>query len=63
MIMTVDNGIVTPVSIMPTLGIPVLVTDHHLPGKRCRPPKRSLTQPARLRFPVEIWPAWVWRFI
>jgi single-stranded-DNA-specific exonuclease len=56
MIMTVDNGISSHAGVdhAHALGIPVLVTDHHLPGETLPARKRSLTQPARLRFPVEI---------
>lgn len=43
LIVTVDNGISshTGVEHARTLGIPVVVTDHHLPGIRCRAQRRS----------------------
>jgi single-stranded-DNA-specific exonuclease len=46
MIMTVDNGISSHAGVdrAHALGIPVLVTDHHLPGERCPMPKPSLTR-------------------
>lgn len=46
MIMTVDNGISSHAGVdhAHALGIPVLVTDHHLRAKLCLPPKPSLTR-------------------
>lgn len=57
LILTVDNGISSHAGVdhAHQLGIPVLVTDHHLPGETL-PAAGSDHQPepARLRFPVEI---------
>ena len=45
LILTVDNGISSHAGVLCAhqKGIPVLVTDHHLPVKRCLKRKRSLT--------------------
>lgn len=43
LIVTVDNGISSHAGVehARTLGIPVVVTDHHLPGIRCRAQRQS----------------------
>lgn len=45
LIVTVDNGISSHAGVehARTLGIPVVVTDHHLPGIRCRAQRQSST--------------------
>jgi len=55
LIVTVDNGIaaVDGVAAANALGIPVLVTDHHLPATRCRCRLHRQSQPAGLRLRVE----------
>lgn len=61
LIMTVDNGISSHAGVdhAHALGIPVLVTDHHLPGIRCPRRKRLLTRTcATARFRRNRWPGW-----
>jgi single-stranded DNA-specific DHH superfamily exonuclease len=62
MIMTVDNGSShAGVDRAHALGIPVLVTDHHLPGIRCPRRKRLLTRTcATVSFRRNRWPGWAW---
>jgi single-stranded-DNA-specific exonuclease len=65
MIMTVDNGISSHAGrSCACAGIPVLVTDHHLPGETL-PAAEAIINP-NLRdcdFRRNHWPVWVWRFI
>lgn len=66
MIMTVDNGISSHAGVerAHALGIPVLVTDHHLPGIRCLPPKRLLTRTCGTASSRQNrWPGLAWPFI
>ncbi len=66
LIVTVDNGISSHAGVehARSLGIPVIVTDHHLPGDTL-PAAEAITNP---KFATVIsrrnhWQAWVWRFI
>ena len=66
MIMTVDNGISSHAGVdhAHALGIPVLVTDHHLPGRRCRRRRPSLTLTCAIATSHRNrWPGWEWRSI
>lgn len=66
MIMTVDNGISSHAGVdhAHALGIPVLVTDHHLPGRCCRRRRPSLTLTCAIAtFRRNRWPGSGWRSI
>ena len=61
LIMTVDNGISSHAGVdhAHALGIPVLVTDHHLLGIRCPQRKRLLTRTcATVSSRRNRWPGW-----
>ncbi len=62
LLVTVDNGIgsVEGVAAAMQLGLPVLVTDHHLPGRRPAHARRhGQPQPARLHaLPGKTWLGW-----
>ncbi len=66
MIMTVDNGISSHAGVdrAHALGIPVVVTDHHLPGEML-PAAEAIVNPicATAISPRNRWPASGWRFI
>ena len=65
MIMTVDNGISSHAGVdhAHALGIPVLVTDHHLPGETL-PAAEAIVNPtcAIATSRQNHWPGWGWRF-
>jgi len=66
LILTVDNGISSHagVDLAHQKGIQVLVTDHHLPGRRFPQPKPSSTRTCTVAsFPPSLWQAWAWRSI
>lgn len=66
LIVTVDNGISSHAGVehARSLGIPVIVTDHHCRAKHYPQRKRSLTLTcATVISRRNHWQAWVWRFI
>lgn len=66
LIVTVDNGISSHAGVehARSLGIPVIVTDHHLRAKHYPRRKRSLTLTCATAISRRNhWQAWVWRFI
>ena len=66
MILTVDNGISSHAGVdhAHQLGIPVLVTDHHLPGETLPPLRPLLTRTCATAISHRNhWRAWGWRFI
>jgi single-stranded DNA-specific DHH superfamily exonuclease len=56
LIITVDNGIASleGVARAQQHGIATLITDHHLPARRCPSRLHRQSQPARLRLPVQV---------